>query len=298
MRALLVLAVACATPPPPCVDCLSAEQIYDEAGEPAGIPFAPAVEAWSDGATKRRWIILPPGEVVDTHDPDHWRFPNGTKLVKEFSQDGVRLETRVIETIASTGNFDFDFHMHAYAWRADGSEADLAPEDGASNVLGTDHDIPPRAQCRTCHHSEAGGALGFSAVQLVRTPELAPVVDAPAFAMPGDPTTAAALGFLHANCGHCHADTGDCPPPRLRVFASDRAPEDTAAYATAVGVPLAGWPDHPTDITMRIAPGDPDHSAIVFRASHRGSVDQMPPIATKRVPDDGIATLRAWIAAM
>ena len=46
--------------------------------------FTPAFELWSDGATKRRWIYLPPGSRIDTRDPDAWRFPTGTKLWKEF----------------------------------------------------------------------------------------------------------------------------------------------------------------------------------------------------------------------
>src|SRR5688500_7153848 len=41
-------------------------------------------ELYSDGSRKRRWIYLPPGTTIDTSDMNHWKFPVGTKLWKEF----------------------------------------------------------------------------------------------------------------------------------------------------------------------------------------------------------------------
>src|SRR5262249_50301413 len=75
--------------------------------------FEPAYSLWSDGATKRRWIALPPGAQIDTSDMDHWVFPVGTKLFKEFSVAGKRVETRLIER-TSTG-----YDMAAFAWLPD-----------------------------------------------------------------------------------------------------------------------------------------------------------------------------------
>src|SRR5262245_45194627 len=51
--------------------------------------FRPRFELWSDGASKRRWIWLPPGTQIDTSDMDAWQLPVGTKLWKEFTRDGV-----------------------------------------------------------------------------------------------------------------------------------------------------------------------------------------------------------------
>src|SRR5262245_42738978 len=56
----------------------------------------PRVEPWRDGATKRRWMLVPPGTAIDTSDPDNWNFPAGTKIWKEFTRDGVRVETRLL----------------------------------------------------------------------------------------------------------------------------------------------------------------------------------------------------------
>ena len=49
------------------------------------LAFAPQYPLWTDGATKRRWISLPPGSAIDASDPDAWVFPAGTRLWKEFS---------------------------------------------------------------------------------------------------------------------------------------------------------------------------------------------------------------------
>jgi hypothetical protein len=56
------------------------------------LPYTPQYPLWSDGATKRRWIRLPPGAAIDASDPDAWVFPVGTKLWKEFSFER-RVET-------------------------------------------------------------------------------------------------------------------------------------------------------------------------------------------------------------
>ena len=58
--------------------------------------YTPAYALWADGASKTRWILLPSGSKIDTTDMDHWKFPVGTKLFKEFDLEGQRLETRMI----------------------------------------------------------------------------------------------------------------------------------------------------------------------------------------------------------
>jgi len=66
---------------------------------PGLIAFSPQYPLWSDGATKRRWIALPPGTFIDGSNPDAWEFPRGTRLWKEFSV-GRAVETRFIERLA------------------------------------------------------------------------------------------------------------------------------------------------------------------------------------------------------
>ncbi|MBA3538393.1 MAG: hypothetical protein H0T79_02085 [Deltaproteobacteria bacterium] len=36
--------------------------------------YVPQYELWADGATKHRWITLPPGAKIDTSDMSSWKF--------------------------------------------------------------------------------------------------------------------------------------------------------------------------------------------------------------------------------
>jgi mono/diheme cytochrome c family protein len=242
-------------------------------------------------------------------------LPVGAKLWKEFrAPDGTRLETRLVEHIAAAGDDATDWWMGAFVWRADGSDA-VFVERGAENVNGTAHDVPTAQSCRSCHQGEPGHALGFSALQLfgdgpagVRLDELAasrrlshpPPADA-AYVVPGDATTREALGYLHANCGHCHNPRGIARPDvdmTLRLDLQAATPEDTTIYRATVGVPLFRFQSPGVD--TRVVPGDPAHSALIVRMSTRatGLGRQMPPLATEIVDDEGVAAVSAWIATL
>jgi len=281
--------------------------ITSKAVSPAAVLFEPGYKLWSDGATKRRWIRLPPGTKIDTSDMDHWVFPIGTQLWKEFSLNGVLLETRLVERY---GTGPDDYWLGAFVWNADQSEADFML-DGAQNIAGTMHDAPAQKDCGACHRGDVGRVLGFSAIQLSAAPD-APnleslnaaglLSDPPAaggYPLGADPTTAAALGYLHANCGHCHNQKGTSWPDTqmvLRSVVADTGLDMSGVYQSIVNVPLQYWPGGA--ITVRVAPGQPDQSAIVARMSARGTHDQMPPLATELLDDTGLQTIRQWIASL
>src|SRR5678815_800394 len=127
--------------------------------------WTPQYPLWSDGATKRRWILLPPGRSIDAADPDAWVFPAGTRLWKEFSFDGRRVETRYMERRA-----DGSWIYATYRWTPDGSEAVLAPVTGVPAAVrlagGSVHDLPSTGDCEACHAAGRTPVLGFSALQL------------------------------------------------------------------------------------------------------------------------------------
>src|SRR5690606_21088282 len=120
--------------------------------------------------------------------------------------------------------------------------------------------------CWTCHAGEPGRVLGFSAVQQPDAPaELFTVAPAPRFAPPGDDLTRAALGYLHANCGHCHNAHGSARPDTdmdLRLSTSEQSPEQTAAYRTTVERSLQAF--DAAGLRVRVARGLPEESALVY----------------------------------
>jgi hypothetical protein len=279
---------------------------------PEALEYRPDYALWSDGADKRRWIVLPEGAQVDTSDMAHWVFPIGTKFFKEFSHDGKLLETRLIERVKRTGFLKNDYFMGTFIWRADQSDAILV-KDGRDNVLGTEHDVPKQKACIVCHQGEPGAVLGFSAVQLSASGTLRKVLrkkwlsDAPEQMpeWPGDEVQKRALGVMHANCGHCHAETGMADFMHLRFLPEQTGLpfEELDSYTTTVGVKLSDeWEDHPPQFERRVVPGDPDASAIAYRMGTRGDdvlvPDQMPPLATRKVDDEGLAAVRAWIESL
>ena len=118
--------------------------------------FEPTYKLWSDSAVKRRWVRLPHGTKIDTSDMDHWIFPVGTKLWKEFSLDGVRLETRLVERY---GTGPEDYWMGAFVWNQEQTDAVLAP-DGANDILATAHDAPAQKRAALVIVATAAGCSG------------------------------------------------------------------------------------------------------------------------------------------
>jgi hypothetical protein len=263
--------------------------------------YRPRFALWSDGAEKRRWVSLPLGTAIDTSDMDNWRFATGTKLWKEFTRDGVRVETRLM---AKTGPNDDDWIFMSYVWNADESDALAAPY-GAMDARGTAHDVPAANECVSCHGGRTSRVLGFSAVQMSAPAQVGEIalaelgdeglMTSPAsrsIAVPGDETERNALGYLHANCGECHngnrprMEGPRCFEPRneLDVWLRTGAlasPEETPTYRT---------------VFDRFAErGHPDQSRIVRRISRRG-FGSMPCVGSERIDEEGVQLLRRWIA--
>jgi hypothetical protein len=232
--------------------------------------FTPRYPLWSDGAAKRRWILLPAGTSIDSSKTDAWDFPPGTKLWKEFAFDGP-IETRLIERLA-----DGSWRFATYIWLADGRDAELAHEAGlrmypVSGAPDGRYAILSRNDCRACHEGPAVPVLGYSAVQLEAPP------------LPS------ALGYLHANCGHCHNATGAVAGVDL-VLAQSAADPQASAQATRTS--LFGRASR-----FRSRDGDAarrDH-VIVERMHSTNPYTRMPPIGVQVVDREGAALVEAWI---
>jgi hypothetical protein len=300
------------------------------------LPFSPQYPLWSDGATKRRWLYLPPGTAIDASWPNAWQFPVGTRLWKEFSHDR-RVETRLIERLA-----DGSWRFAAYVWTEDGSDAALAPAGGvpALAVRGAPNGryvVPSEADCRACHEGGATPVLGVSALQL--SPDRDPLAPHAELASAGDvdlrrlvalgklrnlppellktppriaaatPTERAALGYLHGNCAHCHnrqgepdqsaaTDNGAGVPVDLSL-AQDVAAGSAGAkqvLRAAIGTPSRFRPPGAQTDISLIEPGRPDESVLALRMRSRNPNVQMPPLGTQIPDTKSLALIERWIA--
>ena len=291
--------------------------------DPKHLAFSPQYPLWTDGATKRRWISLPAGTAIDGSDPDAWIFPVGTRLWKEFSFAGQRVETRYLER-----QTDGQWLYAAYAWTADGREAQLVSDRGRRGAYvfggGRSHAIPSVNDCKACHQGGRTEVLGFSALQLSpdrdpgaphAEPRPAAGVDlnilvesgllvglpqalgeTPPRIVTESATERAALGYLHGNCGHCHNEQG--PLKNVGLF---------LRHVVGVGIqPTLGStigyrvkkpaPGQSPDAVLRIEPQHPERSALFQRASSRYPALQMPPLGTELVDTQAVALLERWIA--
>lgn len=273
---------------------------------PGVVAYTPAFALWSDGAEKHRYVRLPDAQQIDTSTVDDWRFPVGTRFWKEFIRDGVPVETRLL---VKTGPADHEWAAGAYVFDDGGVDATFA-EGGAVDVRGTAHDAPAASLCVGCHGGRSSFVLGFSALQLGNVApggfDLAAAADAGMFSspvrtmtVPGTEEQRAALGYLHANCSHCHNTQRPmtmgprCFDPQNELDMFLRADELDTVAATA---------PYRTLFPNVIRKGDPANSTLfqlVSRRQPKGAFgpQQMPPLATDVVDEAAVETLRRWIQA-
>lgn len=287
---------------------------------PGLLAFSPQYPLWSDGAAKRRWLALPPGSTIDAAAPDAWVFPVGTRLWKEFAQDGRPVETRFIERLA-----DGAWRYATYIWQADGQDATLAPAAGATLSVAAApagrYAVPSRDDCRACHEAGPAPVLGFSALQL--SPERdgqAPhaerpaadavdlhglltrgllrdlpqaLIDRPPRIEARSPTERAALGYLHGNCGHCHNATGPLALLELSLTQGTGSAADASHSLRSTVGRLSDA--RLKNLDTRIVPGDAARSLLLLRMRSRNPVLQMPPLGTARTDTQANALLERWI---
>jgi hypothetical protein len=305
--------------------------IKTQALAPGVFAFEPAYFLWSDGATKRRWVYMPPGGKILTDNMEYWQYPAGFKLWKEFSRDGKVIETRLL---LKKSDGVTDWYMVAFKWNDDHSDA-LAVPDGEMNAMGTMHDIPNKDACTGCHGAMNDNALGFSALQLSHTKpnslNLKMISDmgwlsappaAAGYSLPGTETEKAALGYLHANCGMCHNNFGKVYNTKASLDLWTHLDQigtlqDTRAYLSMV---CADWPgaggkaapittctaghgtgammDNDISKLLRVVPKNATESGIHDLMSLRAvAMDskQMPPLGTEIPDPTGLAAVDAWI---
>ena len=277
--------------------------------------YTPAHVLWSDGAEKYRWIYLPKCQKIDNSEPDSWVFPIGTRLFKEFNWKGHRVETRVFWKVG-----DNRWLKAAYHWNAKETEAERF-SGGDVDVAGDTYYIPSSKECDQCHKGRIDRALGFEQIllslqgaeglnlhKLIVEDRLSDPPDDVDYELGDDGTgkAAAALAYMHVNCGvSCHnsnsASEGYASDLRLRLppnAGDGRSPKKFEAYKTTVGVEATTpqWSDG-----IRVVPGSPADSLLYQLVTARDPAspkDQMPPVASRIVDEEGVAAIKAWIKSL
>ena len=155
---------------------------------------------WSDGAAKKRWIILPPGTRITYVDStDYFDYPNKTIFVKNFYLDTVLndsttrryWETRLLVNKEDLNGKDY-WYGFSYRWKADASDAMYVGSAGMDSVFnyyprGVSQGLsykkwtfPSAEACVQCHRVgtsmdvTARGVLGFFPAQLKRPSSIVP----------------------------------------------------------------------------------------------------------------------------
>ncbi len=313
------------TPPPATLSQTGAFSDLAALTPEAGlVGYEPNVSFWSDHAVKRRWFALQNGnDMIGFHRDGNWTFPTGMIWVKHFDIELTRgdpatrrkLETRFLMKTAG-GSYGI-----TYRWRADQSDADLVPEEGASEVIEIQENgapvmqtwrYPGRNDCRTCHTPAGGHALSFNTRQLNRihefTPgapqnQLAALEDAgylsgplpvipgamPAFARADDGSQSLewrVRSYLDVNCVQCHQPEAGVPG---MWDARASTPLD---LANIINGPLNN--DGGDAAARFVVPGNPDDSMLLKRLSGIGAA-RMPPIATNERDLAGEQLVADWI---
>jgi hypothetical protein len=247
---------------------------------------------WSDGATKRRWVYVPPDQKITVTDDHEWVFPAGSVFFKEFSLGERRVEMRVfvMNEAAIPKGYTYVFPD------ADSVDAEYLAMSGTMDVDGQEWTIPA-SDCAACHNKGPGDALGLETAQLVQGDQLQQFVDRgwldaltgtlPALADPyggGDPEPAA-RGWLHSNCAHCHPVNANLDLDWRTALADTNACGVDALNALGI------------EGLQRLAPGQPELSAIYVRSN---DVDNypMPALAKHLVDEPAMAVIADWITGI
>jgi mono/diheme cytochrome c family protein len=285
-------------------------------------PFSPQYPLWTDGASKRRWIHLPPGTAIDASNPRQWEFPVGTRLWKEFSFAGRPVETRVLWKASQAG-----WLAGSYVWNTAGTGAVLAATDGVAGAAqiaqGKQHNIPSRSDCAACH-GESRRPLGFNPLQLSDDRDPGAIHGEPLGAdlitlktlfdeglltgadpalrrtppriAAGDPLTRAVLGYMAGNCAACHNGDGQIAA-QLPSFAYPDVLDGDAVVRQMIGQPSRWQAKGRAEGTLLIDPASPESSAVLLRMSSRRPSSQMPPLGTVLQDREAIETMRQWIGS-
>jgi len=297
------------------------------------LPYSVQSPLFSDGSHKQRWLALPSGATIGFAESGAWSFPEGSVFVKEFDlaldeREPTRLrrlETRFLIVTSAGG-----FYGLSYVWNDAQTDAELRAEghDEALTITGADgtvrtqtYTFPAQNDCPKCHSEIAGGVLGARTAQLNGDYDYPGADGAESFSA-NQLSTWERLGFFDRVIGDRSfseypqlADLRDTSKPaeqRIRSYwesncsmchnADSPIPSWDARYSTSLehqGVLAAeSYAGPRADGLVLVAPGEPDRSVMLLRATSTEPLVRMPPLLRNRVDEDYVELLRSWISSL
>jgi uncharacterized repeat protein (TIGR03806 family) len=275
---------------------------------PGLIRFEVNAALWSDAAEKQRWLALPDGAKISVAIDGDFDLPIGSVLVKQFS-----LENRPIETRLLVRHTDGDWAGYSYAWRDDGSDADLLPGTLRKTFGNQEWTYPSREDCLLCHTKAAGGSLGLETAQLNRvvpyalgpanqlatfehiglfaTPPSAPLQAFPEPTSTHGTLDERARAYLHSNCSNCHRPGGVSEVAIDLRFSTPLA--DTKLCNVTPTKGNFGFLG-----AKLLTPGDPTSSLLSIRMHSTVAGVLMPQIGRAQTDDVGVAVIDDYISRL
>jgi hypothetical protein len=295
----------------------------------AALPYELSTALWSDGALKRRFIVLPDGKTIDATDTGAWKLPIGAIVIKEFWYEKVAgdpssafpMETRFLVKRCEEEDGCFaPLEGYSYRWNEQGTEATLLSDSDAPPGTGLvvqwpvtsggdvgepnlhSHTYPSRAQCVRCHNASVGRYLGIQTPQLNRPATFDGAVD-------NQLRTFEAVGVFSKPLSAGGADakarlpssTDPSYPLQERALAyfhancshchNPQGEKPTIDFRYYGGAGLTA-----DNICDKLTPGDSQNSLIYTRDSLRPG--GMPPIATLAPDPRELPVTAAWIDSL
>jgi uncharacterized repeat protein (TIGR03806 family) len=264
-------------------------------------PYTLGTPLFSDYADKDRFIYVPAGQQAKHRGDGGIDFPVGTALIKTFRYPGQVLETRLLLRRASG--------WVALPYVREGEDAVLRRGGRRMEVEAhgrtISYAVPNQNQCKECH--QANGAIepiGTKARNLgpaqLQTLLKAGLLDrapagyaVPRWDDPDQPLAARARAYLDINCGHCHSRSGIANNSGLYL---DWEEQDPVAHGVGKRPVAAGRGSGGLEVS--IAPGQPDHSILLYRMKSTEPGVAMPELGRSQVHEEGVALVSDYIASL
>jgi glucose/arabinose dehydrogenase len=273
------------------------------------IPYEVNLPSWADGATSRRWFMIPTNATagaVGSVFVQHLEL----EMTNGVSELRRRLETRILVADDAGGAYGV-----TYRWGESLSEAEMVPIEGLDETLfiqdaGTVRTqrwhYPSRAECVQCHRGTAF-VLAFNPFQLnrdvtypngVTENQLTALrrlryLDSSPYTDPAQQRSLASLtnedvsveyrarSYLAVNCSPCHSSSETFDTRLLTQTASSGM--------------INGSLHSSSEPDMRVlVPGSLELSMLLHRMTSLGT-NRMPPVTSTLLDTQAIALISYWV---